>query len=326
MELLLRTILLLCFIVVIIFLGKQIQVLWIYGYMLGVVEFVLFFVLTVGKTCTLCWLFEGQYEQSQFLEWQGQVDSKELCCSCLFFWEESQCCRQVKTIDVVSVRMEDQEKLSKLLEDGDFVLQSSDSVEFKVHRSVLGVHSCVFRELFNATSGNIVSIKEDSLTIQDLLTYIYPIKRLRYGNQQAEITIEDVVRLVLIADKYSIQILIEDADEFLETALAQNNLLQKDICPSSAWHVTANTDSSHSLVIYNNIQRGNVQSAVVLKCIRWAQFAERFGLKLLGRRLGMTIGNCMHKDCDLFQAGIQKLREVDILQAIIMAAQGRITQ
>eukprot|EP01023_Acetabularia_acetabulum_P004701 TRINITY_DN12004_c0_g1_i2.p1 TRINITY_DN12004_c0_g1~~TRINITY_DN12004_c0_g1_i2.p1 ORF type:complete len:249 (-),score=28.20 TRINITY_DN12004_c0_g1_i2:284-952(-) len=222
--------------------------------------------------------------------------------------------------------MDEQGLLSKLLEDGDFVLQSSDGVEFKVHKSVLGVHSAVFREMFNATSGNIVSIKEDSFTISDLLYYIYPIRRLRYGNQHAEITIEEVVRLVLVADKYSIQILIQDADEYLEKALSQNNLLQKDICPNSAWQVSSNMDSSNSLVIYNNVQRGNVQSAVVLKCIRWALFAERFGLKMLGRRLGMTIGNCMHKDCDLVQAGIQKLQQSDILQAIILAAQGRISQ
>eukprot|EP01026_Neomeris_dumetosa_P040129 TRINITY_DN3312_c0_g1_i2.p1 TRINITY_DN3312_c0_g1~~TRINITY_DN3312_c0_g1_i2.p1 ORF type:complete len:219 (-),score=13.26 TRINITY_DN3312_c0_g1_i2:221-877(-) len=218
--------------------------------------------------------------------------------------------------------MEDSDRLNKVLEDGDFTLQTSDSVSMKVHKSVLAVHSPIFKDMFEATSGNTVTIRESSISLTRLLLYMYPIKRLRYENVKN--TIEDVVELVRLADKYSIAILIEDADEYLDSALAQNDLLQKDISPDMDWEVHV-SDASHSLVVYN-LKRGNVQSAVILKCIRWAQFAERFGLKTFGRRLGTTIGRCMHKDCDLIQAGIQKLREIEILQAIIMAAQGRISQ
>eukprot|EP01025_Chloroclados_australasicus_P031324 TRINITY_DN31705_c0_g1_i1.p1 TRINITY_DN31705_c0_g1~~TRINITY_DN31705_c0_g1_i1.p1 ORF type:complete len:239 (-),score=22.31 TRINITY_DN31705_c0_g1_i1:270-986(-) len=233
---------------------------------------------------------------------------------------------QFRSLDVQD-NMEHSDKLTKILEDGDFQLQTSDGVCLKVHKAVLGVHSPVFRELFSATSGDTVNIREDSLVITDLLKYIYPIKRLRYGNSYAKISIEEVVRLVVIADKYGIEIIIQDADEFLNQALAENALQQKDICPNSEWEVSANTDSSNSLVIYSNVQRGNAQTtAFLLKFFRWAQFAERFGLKLLGRQLGMIIGNCIHKDCDLFSAGIERLRDVDILQSIIIAAQKRIAQ
>ncbi|KAG9023452.1 hypothetical protein FS837_005805, partial [Tulasnella sp. UAMH 9824] len=74
---------------------------------------------------------------------------------------------------------------------GDCIIQASDGAEFKVLRAILGVASCVFRDMFdmpppqtdsteNTKKGDsaplpVITVSEDSETLQVMLQMIYPI-------------------------------------------------------------------------------------------------------------------------------------------------------
>ncbi|KAG8742583.1 hypothetical protein FRC10_001248 [Ceratobasidium sp. 414] len=60
---------------------------------------------------------------------------------------------------------------------GDFTLQSSDGVEFRVHTVILSMVSSVFRDLLvvgSAGKDDIVHLTEDAQTISFMLCFIYP--------------------------------------------------------------------------------------------------------------------------------------------------------
>ncbi|KAG6872284.1 hypothetical protein C0995_011227 [Termitomyces sp. Mi166 len=82
--------------------------------------------------------------------------------------------------------------------DADVLFKSSDGVIFRIHRKNLEVHATGFPLSGLNPNGEILSLTEDALTLENLFSYIYP---QRYPDINV-MSFEDLSKLAEAAEKY----------------------------------------------------------------------------------------------------------------------------
>ncbi|KZT32567.1 hypothetical protein SISSUDRAFT_1123357 [Sistotremastrum suecicum HHB10207 ss-3] len=113
--------------------------------------------------------------------------------------------------------------------DADLIIQTSDKIAFKVHRSIMSLVSRVFRDMLSlnvipqsstySSHQNIVNVSEDSASMDATLRFIYPFPRPVFR------TLEPIIILLEIADKYDISIITSTLQTLLlsETDFLENS-------------------------------------------------------------------------------------------------------
>lgn len=130
---------------------------------------------------------------------------------------------------------------------GDCIIQASDGAEFKVLRAILGMASCVFRDMFDMPSSQsdstentragysaplpIIPVTEDAETLQVMLQMIYPITPPSIQS----ITLAH--KLATACDKYFID--TAKVQLHVRAILKQNDSLETDAvgCYTLAWRL-----------------------------------------------------------------------------------------
>ena len=84
--------------------------------------------------------------------------------------------------------------------DADLIIRSCDQVDFHVHKTILGIASIAFEDMFTAPgqgrNESVVNLAEDSKTLHRLLTAIYPV------NLSIPETFEEYLSLIASCQKY----------------------------------------------------------------------------------------------------------------------------
>ncbi|KAG6824747.1 hypothetical protein H0H92_005937 [Tricholoma furcatifolium] len=85
-------------------------------------------------------------------------------------------------------------------QDADVVFQSSDDVQFHIHRKNLETHAGAFSPSEFKTNREVVYLTEDSLTLERLFQYVYP---QRHPDLEV-LEFEDLYKLAESAEKYEV--------------------------------------------------------------------------------------------------------------------------
>ncbi|KZV66258.1 hypothetical protein PENSPDRAFT_689132 [Peniophora sp. CONT] len=121
--------------------------------------------------------------------------------------------------------------------DAEFILRSSNGIDFAVHKTILHLASPVFRDMLSlpqpslltdASSRTIISMTEDAPSLRLLLRFTYP---RSFCDEPWLLTIDDIKRAATLSHKYEILFMRNAA----ELALIRFSTQHPDVSYAVAW-------------------------------------------------------------------------------------------